>query len=271
MHFRTDKLSNNTLRCPNIWSRRKSDFHLTQRLFAFSISLAQTSIPPPKKKTTIFKQNSTEENNNNNKANDKKNQKNKQHQQTTATSCALTNQSNKNNTCNMFLNTHDIDCAHVLKNQIKPQNIETCKLSALLHNPKQPKQPKQPAAIESNIQTNTIFSTNNKKHNPNQQRNTRGHVPNHKQNKQIFCKCNTKCQNPHHQTGLPCEDTITLKPSMPQKPCNMLLNTHYVLCANAIKKQLIDHKQNFKTIYHRSTKHEKCSRAETNTKSLRQL
>ena len=139
----------------------------------------------------------------------------------------------------MFLNTHDIDCAHVLKNQIKPQNIETGKLSTLLHNPKQPKQPKQPTAIESNIHTNTIFSTNNKKHNRNQQRNTRGHVPNHKQNKQIFCKCNTECQNTHHQTGLPCEDTITLKPSMPQKPCNMLLNTHYVLCANAIKKQLI--------------------------------
>ena len=92
---------------------------------------------PPKKKTTIFKRNSTEENNNNNNnANDKKNQKNKQHQQSTATSCAqiptiipsLTNQSNNNNTCNLFLNTHCIDCAHALKNQINPQHIETCKL-----------------------------------------------------------------------------------------------------------------------------------------------
>ena len=98
--------------------------------------------------------------NNNNNANDKKNQKNKQHQQTTATSCALTNQSNKNNTCNMFLNTHDIDCAHVLKNQINPQNIETSKLSALLHNPKQPKQPKQPTGTNNETPQATCLITN---------------------------------------------------------------------------------------------------------------
>ena len=60
----------------------------------------------------------------------------------------------------MFLNTHYIDCAHVLKNQINPQNIETSKLSALLHNPKQPKQPKQPTGTNNETPEATSLITN---------------------------------------------------------------------------------------------------------------
>ena len=72
------------------------------------------------------------------------------------------------------------------------------------------------------------------------QQTTHANIPEQLQsNKQIHCSCDGNCGNAHDHVGLPCEEIVIFNPSMPEKPCNMFLNTHCAPCANAIKKQLI--------------------------------